>query len=117
MHTIRLIGPIRHNVTGLARKLSHFLGFERSLILFLGATVLIGAGEETWMRFVPKYLEALGAAAAIIGLYDGLKTLLGAVYASPGGLVVDRWGHRRGLVAFTVLSVAGYALVLAIPHW
>jgi len=69
------------------------------------------------MRFVPKYLEALGAAAAIIGLYDGLKTLLGAVYAYPGGLVVDRWGHRRGLVAFTALSIAGYVLVLWIPHW
>ena len=69
------------------------------------------------MRFVPKYLEALGAAAGIIGLYDGLKTLLGAVYAYPGGLVVDRWGHRRGLVAFTALSIVGYALVLWIPHW
>ena len=86
-------------------------------MLFLGSAILIGAGEETWMRFVPKYLEALGAAAAIIGLYDGLKTLLGAVYAYPGGLVVDRWGHRRGLVAFTALSIAGYVLVLWIPHW
>jgi len=86
-------------------------------VLFLGSAILIGAGEETWMRFVPKYLEALGAAAAIIGLYDGLKTLLGAVYAYPGGLVVDRWGHRRGLVAFTALSIAGYVLVLWIPHW
>jgi len=79
--------------------------------------VLIGAGEETWMRFVPKYLEALGAAPLIIGLYDALKTLLGAVYAYPGGLVVDRWGHRRALVAFTALSIVGYALVLWIPHW
>ena len=86
-------------------------------MLFLGAAILMGAGEETWMRFVPKYLEALGAAAAVIGLYDALKTLLGAVYAYPGGVVVDRWGHRRGLVAFTALSMAGYALVLAIPHW
>jgi MFS family permease len=99
------------------RNIGRFLGLKRNLALFLGAAVLIGAGEETWMRFVPKYLEALGAAAAIIGLYDALKTLLGAVYAYPGGLVVDRWGHRRGLVAFTALSMAGYALVLWIPHW
>lgn len=70
-----------------------------------------------WMRFVPKYLESLGAAALIIGLYDGLKTLLGAVYAYPGGVVVDRWGHRTALVAFTAISIAGYALVLAIPQW
>ena len=99
------------------RHIGRFLGLKRNLALFLGAVILIGAGEETWMRFVPKYLEALGAAPVIIGLYDALKTLLGAVYAYPGGLVVDRWGHRRGLVAFTALSIVGYALVLWIPHW
>jgi MFS family permease len=99
------------------RHIGRFLGLKRNLTLFLGAVILIGAGEETWMRFVPKYLEALGAAPVIIGLYDALKTLLGAVYAYPGGLVVDRWGHRRGLVAFTALSIVGYALVLWIPHW
>jgi predicted MFS family arabinose efflux permease len=104
-------------VTGLARKLGHLLGFERSLILFLGAVILIGAGEETWMRFVPKYLEVLGAAAGVIGLYDAIKTFLGAVYAYPGGVMVDRWGHRRALVGFTALSMAGYAVVLWLPRW
>ena len=93
------------------------LGLHRNLVWLLAAIVVIGAGEETWMRFVPKYLESLGAAALIIGLYDGLKTLLGAVYAWPGGVVVDRWGHRKSLVAFTGISIAGYALVLLIPHW
>src|SRR6059036_2452161 len=105
MHTIKLIGLKTHNLTSLARKLGRFLGLRRNLVLFLGAVILIGAGEETWMRFVPKYLEVLGASAAIIGLYDALKTLLGALYAYPGGVVIDRWGHRRGLVAFTVLSM------------
>src|SRR5438094_4412613 len=113
----RLIGPRSHNMTGLARTLGRFLGLRRNLVLFLGAVILIGAGEETWMRFVPKYLEVLGASAAIIGLYDALKTLLGALYAYPGGVVVDRWGHRRALVAFTALSMAGYALPLCFPNW
>jgi len=117
MHTIKLIGLKTHNMTRLARQLGRFLGFERNLVLFLGAVILIGAGEETWMRFVPKYLEVLGAAAGVIGLYDALKTLLGAVYAYPGGVVVDRWGHRRALVAFTALSMAGYAMVLCFPNW
>lgn len=94
-----------------------FFGLRRDLVLLLIAIVTIGAGEETWMRFVPKYLESLGAAALVIGLYDGLKTLLGAVYAYPGGAVVDRWGHRTGLVAFTGISIAGYLVVLVIPRW
>ena len=100
-----------------AHGLREFLGLRRNLVLLLIAIVTIGAGEETWMRFVPKYLESLGAAALVIGLYDGLKTLLGAVYAYPGGAVVDRWGHRTGLVAFTAISIAGYLVVLLIPRW
>ena len=99
------------------RGVREFFGLRRNLVLLLIAIVAIGAGEETWMRFVPKYLESLGAAALIIGLYDGLKTLLGAIYAYPGGVVVDRWGHRTALVTFTAVSIAGYALVLAIPRW
>jgi len=99
------------------QKWIEFLGLKRNLVLLLAAIIAIGAGEETWMRFVPKYLESLGAAVLVIGLYDGLKTLLGALYAYPGGVLVDRWGHRKALVVFTAISICGYALVLAIPHW
>src|SRR5262249_27452905 len=77
----------------------------------------IGAGEELWMRFVPKYLKELGAAFFVIGLYDAIRTLLGAIYAYPGGVIVDLWGHRRAFLAFNIASIIGYALVLFIPHW
>ena len=92
--------------------LAGFLGLNRNVVLLLCVIVLIGSGEETWMRFVPKYLEGLGATAFVIGMFDAIKTLLGAVYAFPGGLIVDRWGHRRAFVAFTIISIAGYAAVL-----
>jgi MFS family permease len=100
-----------------ATRLTDFLGLKRNLVLLLVAIVLIGSGEEMWMRFVPKYLQALGAGVFIIGLFDALKTLLGAVYAWPGGVLSDHWGHRRALVFFNMLSVAGYALVAFVPHW
>ncbi|MEY2563792.1 MAG: hypothetical protein QOH88_1985 [Verrucomicrobiota bacterium] len=101
----------------LLRRTAEFFGLKRNLVVLLVATFVIGAGEELWMRFVPKYLEALGATVFTIGLFDGLRTLLGAVYAYPGGLVVDRWGHRRAFLAFNLFSIAGYSLVLLIPHW
>ena len=81
------------------------------------STFTIGAGEELWMRFIPKYLQALGAAIFVIGLFDALRTLLGAIYAYPGGVLVDRWGHRRAFLAFNLFSIIGYALVLLVPHW
>jgi MFS family permease len=69
------------------------------------------------MRFVPKYLQAVGATVFVIGVYDALRTLIGAVYAYPGGVVADRWGHRRAFIIFNLVSIIGYALVLLAPHW
>jgi MFS family permease len=101
----------------LACRLADFFGLKRNLVVLLVAIFVIGAGEELWMRFVPKYLQAVGATVFVIGLYDALRTLLAAIYAYPGGLLVDIWGHRRAFLAFNLISIAGYALVLVIPHW
>jgi len=102
---------------GFRKRVVEFFGLRGSMVALLVAIVVIGSGEELWMRFVPKYLEVLGAGALVIGCYDGLKTLLGAVYAYPGGLLDDAWGPRRALVFFTVVSIAGYLVVFAVPHW
>jgi MFS family permease len=99
------------------RQFADFFGLKRNLVILLVAIFIIGAGEELWMRFVPKYLQAVGATVFVIGLYDALRTLLGAVYAYPGGVLVDVWGHRRAFIIFNVVSIAGYALVLLVPHW
>jgi MFS family permease len=99
------------------KRAADFFGLKRNLVLLLVAIFVIGAGEELWMRFVPKYLQSLGASIFVIGLFDGLRTLLGAIYAYPGGVLVDRWGHRRAFLAFNLFSIAGYSLVLLVPHW
>src|SRR5881275_863647 len=98
-------------------RLADFFGLKRNLVILLIAIFIIGAGEELWMRFVPKYLQAVGATVFVIGLYDALRTLLGAIYAYPGGVLVDLWGHRRAFLTFNVVSIVGYALVLLVPHW
>jgi MFS family permease len=99
------------------RRVADFFGLKRNLVILLIAIFVIGAGEELWMRFVPKYLQAVGATVFVIGLYDALRTLLGAIYAYPGGVLVDRWGHRRVFIIFNLVSIVGYALVLLVPHW
>jgi MFS family permease len=104
------------NAGGLHR-LADFFGLKRNLVILLIAIFVIGAGEELWMRFVPKYLQAVGATVFVIGLYDALRTLIGAIYAYPGGVLVDRWGHRRAFIIFNLVSIVGYVLVLLVPHW
>jgi len=98
-------------------RLADFFGLKRNLVILLIAIFVIGAGEELWMRFVPKYLLAVGATVFVIGVYDALRTLLGAIYAYPGGVLVDVWGHRRAFIIFNAVSIVGYALVLLVPHW
>jgi len=99
------------------RGIADFLALRRNTVLLLGALVLAGTGERLWLGFAPKYLETLGAGVLIIGLFDALQTLLGAVYAYPGGVIVDLWGHRRAFLTFNIVSIVGYALVLLVPHW
>src|SRR5438876_3090345 len=99
------------------KQFADFFALKRNLVIILVAIFVIGTGEELWMRFVPKYLQTLGASVFVIGLYDALRTLISAIYAYPGGVLADRWGHRRAFITFNLVSIAGYVLVLLIPHW
>jgi MFS family permease len=97
--------------------IADFLALRRNTTLLLVALVLAGTGERLWLGFAPKYLETLGATVLLIGLFDALQTLLGAVYAYPGGWLSDHWGQRRSLLLFNALSLAGYVLILVWQHW
>src|SRR3977135_1746763 len=99
------------------QRTARFLALKRNTVLLLGALVLALTGERLWLGFAPKYLETLGAGVFIIGLFDALQTLLGALYAYPGGWLTDRWGQRRSLMLFTVWSLAGSLVVLVWRHW
>src|SRR5213596_849301 len=99
------------------QSVAEFLALRRNTSLLLVALVLAGTGEKLWLGFAPKYLQTLGASVLVIGLFDALQTLLGAIYAYPGGWLTDRWGQRQALMLFSSLSLAGYLLVLLWQHW
>ena len=99
------------------RKVAEFLALRRNTSLLLIALLLAGTGERLWLGFAPKYIETLGGGVVIIGLFDALQTGLGALYAYSGGWLTDRWGQRRALLVFSVVSVAGYVVVLIWQHW
>jgi MFS family permease len=109
--------PERSIPSGRGRSIADFLALRRNTSLLLVALVLAGTGEKLWLGFAPKYLQILGASILIIGWFDALQTLLGALYAYPGGWLTDWWGQRRSLMLFSALSLAGYVLVLVWHHW
>ena len=99
------------------RNITEFLALRRNTSLLLVALVLAGTGEKLWLGFAPKYIETLGGGILIIGGFDALQTFLGAIYAYPGGWLTDHWGQRRSLLLFSVISIAGYVLVLVWQSW
>jgi MFS family permease len=94
-----------------------FLGLKRDFALLLGMVVLIGMGERIGSRYIPKYIEMLGAGAIIIGIYGGLENLLGALWALPGGILSDRLGTKKALAVFNVIAMIGYLIVILFPSW
>ena len=94
-----------------------FLGLKRDYIFLLTMVVLVGMGERIGERFIPKYIETLGAGILIIGLYGGLQNLLGALWSLPGGILSDRLGTKRALLVFNIIALIGYLIVILIPLW
>jgi MFS family permease len=90
---------------------------ERNIVAVSAAVFLVALGENLWKRFVPKYLEALGAPVTAIGLFGTCQDLLDGVYQYPGGWIGDRYGRRRALLLFVLLAAIGYALYWAAPAW
>src|SRR2546426_10466790 len=86
------------------RRIRDSLGLERNIVVMSLAVFLLGAGEELWKSFLPKYLEALGATTAVIGLFGTARDFLDAVYQYPGGWISDRIGSRRALVLFAAVA-------------
>jgi MFS family permease len=94
-----------------------YLSLERNVTIASAAVFLLGLGEELWKKFLPKYLEALGASTPIIGLFGTAQDFLDAVYQYPGGWIADHLGRRRAFITFVMLASAGYLIYLLSPSW
>jgi MFS family permease len=102
---------------GRSARLKEFFSLERNVTVASGAVFLLGFGEELWKKFLPKYLEALGASTQVIGLFGTAEDFFDAVYQYPGGWIADRFGRRRALLFFLGLAGAGYVVYLLGPSW
>jgi MFS family permease len=99
------------------RRAMEAFGLERNIVAVSGAVFLLALGENLWKRFIPKYLEALGAPVTAIGLFGTCQDFLDGVYQYPGGWIGDRYGRRRALVLFVALAMLGYGLYWWAPTW
>ena len=56
-----------------------YLSLERNVVIASAAVFLLGLGEGLWKKFLPKYLEYLGASAIVIGLFGTTEDFFDAV--------------------------------------
>jgi MFS family permease len=98
-------------------KLIDYLSLERNVSIASAAVFLLGLGEELWKKFLPKYLEVLGASTPLIGLFGTAEDLFDAVYQYPGGWLADHLGRRRAFLIFIALASVGYVIYLLSPSW
>src|SRR5688572_3129190 len=69
----------------LRGKVVDYLSLERNVSIASAAVFILGLGDELWKKFLPKYLEALGATTVVIGLFGTAQDFFDAVYQYPGG--------------------------------
>lgn len=98
-------------------KTKQYLGLKRNIVLMLGLTVLMYTGEKLWERFIPKYLDGLGASILIIGAFGFLQNFLGAVWALPGGYIADHLGNRKAFLVFSIMAIFGYVIAIVFNSW
>lgn len=98
-------------------RLADYLSLERNVTFASGAVLLFGLGEELWKKFLPKYLEALGASTVVIGLFGTVRDFFDAIYQYPGGWLADHMGRRKAFLAFAAIASVGYLIYLLSPSW
>src|ERR1044071_2700326 len=98
-------------------RIADYLSLERNVSLASAAIFTLGLGEELWKKFLPKYLEALGASTAVIGFFGTAEDFFDAIYQYPGGWLADRVGRKRTFLTLVAIAAAGYMVYLFSPSW
>ncbi|ESP89280.1 MFS transporter [Candidatus Halobonum tyrrellensis] len=85
-----------------------FLALSGDVLVLSVAMFAFSLGFQMTGRYMPVYLDALGASSVVVGLYRTVGDLIGAVYPYPGGALSDRIGSRTALTAFGLASTVGF---------
>ncbi|MFB6132030.1 MAG: MFS transporter [Halanaeroarchaeum sp.] len=88
------------------------LALERDVLVLSVAMLLFSLSFQMTSRYVPRYMQVLGAGAGAIGLFGSATNLLSALYPYPGGAISDRFGSRAALTLFGLASTLGFVVWL-----
>lgn len=98
-------------------RIKDFFALETNIIVLSISIFILGLGENLWSKFLPKYLQFLGATALLIGIFGALQEIIETLYQYPGGRIADRIGRKASLVLCSLIALLGYLIFLFAPSW
>ncbi len=75
-------------------------GIKHNLYWFFFDGLFASASDNIIITYLTLYILALGATRAQIGLLSSFSNLSAALLLLPGAILVERFGHRKGLILF-----------------
>ncbi len=98
----------------LTRQFHRIAGLSRNARLFLAMVSVSALGSGIFMLFMNLFVLARGNDEAFLGLLMSSMSLSALFLGLPMGVLVDRMGRQRAMVAGATLSVAA-TLLLTLP--
>ncbi len=98
-------------------KFKAFFGINAGMVSMLLMAIVLGMGEKIGERFLPVYILAIGGSIYVVGFLNSMDNFLSAVYSYIGGYFSDWLGYKRALILYTLIAMAGYAIIIAFPVW
>ena len=101
----------------LLAQVRDFLGLERNILVITAASAIQSLGVASWIGYLPKVLDELGAPGLMIGAFATFGALVGIIFPMFGGMLSDRLGRARAMILASALGVGGYLIYLVAPTW
>ncbi len=93
-----------------------FLG-NRNIVVVMITQTLSMFFAWLWWPFRSLFIIELGATKELLGLLIMIQTLGGMFFQFPGGVLADRYGRKRVIIASSILSFGSPLIYLFAGNW
>ena len=90
---------------------------NRNIVIVMVTQTLSMFLAWLWWPYKSLFILELGATTEILGLLVMVETLSGMFFQIPGGVLADRYGRKRVIIAAAVLSFGAPLIYLIAGEW
>lgn len=103
---------------GLLKRIRSEFGFIKgNFLVMVLSWIIINFSYGMPSTYYPKYVEALGGTAAIIGLIGAAELVARAFVQIPGGYLADKYGRKRLIITMPLFAGIARVFYIIAPRW